>query len=59
MKGLAVGRNDRAERKGEDSHRAAEDVPEEGRTRDLPDEDVQVGPELTDRPRAGSTEPPD
>ena len=33
---------------------------EGGRIAELPeDEDVQVGPELTDRPRAGSTEPPD
>jgi hypothetical protein len=50
------------ERRGDDDRADRElvDTGEEGgRVAELPDEDVQVGPELTDRPRAGSTEPPD
>ncbi|HEX2773603.1 MAG TPA: hypothetical protein VHN18_14400 [Micromonosporaceae bacterium] len=56
-------RNDRDERKGgadnDRGDRGTQENGDEGRIPELPDEDVQVGPELTDRPRAGSTEPPD
>ena len=44
---------------GDADDRALVDRGDEGRNPEIPDEDVQVGPELTDRPRAGSTEPPD
>jgi hypothetical protein len=55
-----VDRNDSDERRGgADDDRGTADAGEDGRIRELPDEDVQVGPELTDLPRAGSTEPPD
>lgn len=56
-------RNGRDERTGGEDNdrgdRGTEEVGEEGRIPELPDEDVQVGPELSDRPRAGATEPPD
>jgi hypothetical protein len=54
-----VDRNDWDERTGGDDDRGMRDVGDEGRIPELPDEDVQVGPELTDLPKAGSTEPPD
>jgi hypothetical protein len=54
-----VDRIDNNERPVEGDDRGAEDARPENHTEELPDEDVQVGPELTDRPKAGSTEPPD
>jgi hypothetical protein len=55
-----VERTDRGERPGgQDDDRGTAQVGEEARIRELPDEDVQVGPEMTDLPKAGSTEPPD